>query len=94
MTCPICVDRGIVRVRYRDGSPDDFGVCRCVMGLRYREERDGCAVWMLWAAREQVPHEQVFLVEELLEDDELARIPVPAQRRVVSIADAMDRDKL
>jgi hypothetical protein len=95
MTCPICGDKGLVRIRYHSGDPDDFGVCRCETGQWYRDDRNavgrptGYPRWMIWAAQTQVPHERIALVEELLDDDELALIPTATERPSLSIAEVM-----
>lgn len=91
MTCPLCGDRGVIRVRYHDGSPDDFGICRCARGLELRAPSHGYPLWWVWAARKRVAHERVFYVEELLEDDELTAIPAAGddEKRASSIAAVM-----
>jgi hypothetical protein len=96
VTCPVCGDKGLVRIRYEDGSPDDFGVCRCAVGQTMRNTRNGgretgYSLWEVWAAREQVDPKQICLVEDLLEPHELARIPAPTAPAVATsgIRDAM-----
>jgi hypothetical protein len=78
MNCAACEDRGVIRFRYHDGSPDEFGVCLCraASGLRSNAnagKRTGIYGWHVWAAREQIDPARVFLVEELLDDDEMVR---------------------
>ena len=97
MSCPICGDCGVVRVRYRDGSPDDFGICLCAAGARLRRLRrvaQETPLWQAWAARERVNPDAMAMVEELLDEAELARIP-QAERGPVpsSIASAMQTHK-
>lgn len=80
MTCPICADKGVTRVGYHDGSPTDYGICLCGEGQRLRNDRNagratGYPLWMVWAAQNQIPHERIAMVEDLLEDDALATIP-------------------
>lgn len=96
MTCPLCGDKGVMRVRYHDGSPDAFGLCRCAIGLQMRSDRNavgrhtGIPLWWIWAAQAKVDHSQVFHVEELLDDQELAGIPdTSAMPTTNNIADAM-----
>lgn len=93
MSCPICGDRGIVRIRYRDKSPDAYGLCLCEVGERWRHAenagRPTNPAWHLWAARRGIPHDQVFPVEELLEEHELETIPRSAASPAASIADVM-----
>jgi hypothetical protein len=51
--------------------------------------------WQVWAAREQVDPSRVFLIEELLDDDEMARsfqtgvLDAPLETSVTDIAAAM-----
>jgi hypothetical protein len=76
VTCPLCADRGLVRVRYHDGAVDDFGICLCLAGQRYRSDPNvGYPMWQLWAAREQVDLAHVWMVEDLLDEAELASVP-------------------
>lgn len=98
MSCPICGDRGVVRVRYRDGSPDDFGVCRCAAGERLRQLRRAAQVtplWQAWAARERVSPDAMVMAEDVLDEEELARIPraESAPQASSSIAAAMQTQK-
>jgi hypothetical protein len=79
MNCQACEDRGLIRFRYHDGSPDEFGVCLCraAAGLRSNasgDKRTGVYGWHVWAAREQIDPALVFLIEELLDADETARM--------------------
>jgi hypothetical protein len=99
MTCPICHDKGIVRIRYENGAPDDFGVCRCQTGLTMRHARSAVgrpvahALWEVWAAREQVDHARIAMVEDLLTDADLARIPALEPRSATSDIAAVMRTR-
>lgn len=99
MNCPVCGDKGVVRVRYRDDSTDDFGVCLCGIGQGLRHDRNALGkalnyfLWHIWAAREQVELSRMFMVEELLTDDELAAIPRAEMPAKTSIAEAMNVNK-
>lgn len=99
MNCQICGDRGVLRMRYRDGSPDDYGVCQCEPGQVLRNDRNadkatGYSLWMLWAAARGITYERVCLIEELLEDAELAKIPAAEGPSMVSrVADAVRTTK-
>lgn len=93
--CPVCGDKGVCRVRYHDGAPDDYGVCRCAAGQALRDDRNagvhtGYPLWMAWAARRGINQEHVGMVEDLLGIEQLATIP-PADPRPTgsSIADAL-----
>lgn len=98
MNCPVCGDKGVVRVRYRDDSPDEFGVCLCAVGVVLRNDKNagkrvGYPLWLPWAAREQVDLTRVLMVEQLLDDAELAQIPRAKEPQAVSIAEAMNVNK-
>lgn len=78
MTCQACQDKGIIRLRYHDGSLDEFGVCVCEAARWYRSDMNagkhtGFFGWQVWAHREQIDPARVFLIEELLDADEIAR---------------------
>jgi len=97
-SCQVCGGTGIVRVRYHDGAPDAFGVCLCPAGRTMRNSKNagkqtGVPLWLVWAAREQVDPAQIVMVEELLDDDELARIPRTGTRPAATIAAAMQTRK-
>lgn len=77
MSCPSCGDKGVIRVRYHDGSPDDYAICLCAVGLRMRDDtngwkKTGYALWQVWAAREQIDPSRVWLLEELSTAQEIA----------------------
>jgi hypothetical protein len=99
MNCPVCGDRGVMRVRYQDGSLDDFGVCLCSAGMALRNDRNavwkplGYPLWHVWATREQVDLSRVLMVEQLLDEGELAQIPRGWLPQPVSIAEAMNVNK-
>lgn len=74
MSC--CQGSGVIRIRYQDGSPDEFGVCLCPIGLDMRSEsnggkRTGYALWQVWAYRQQVDPAHVGMIEEFLDELEL-----------------------
>jgi hypothetical protein len=95
MSCPICAGKGVTRVNYHDGSPTDYGICLCEAGQILRSDRNagrstGYPLWMVWAAEREIPHERIAMVEDLLDEHELATIPrekTSASRR--AIADVM-----
>jgi hypothetical protein len=100
MTCPVCKGQGVVRVRYQDESPDDYGVCLCGDGLRLRVTRNANTetaypLWLLWAAQRQIDQDHICRVEELLSKDELKDIPKPPDISTESdaIAAAMQTQK-
>jgi hypothetical protein len=74
--CGLCGDKGIVRVCYHSGEPEDFGVCVCPIGRHLLETRNawtdtGIALWQVWASREQIPVERIFDLWDLMPADEL-----------------------
>jgi hypothetical protein len=82
--CGLCGDKGIVRVRYESGEPDDFAVCRCAVGIRMRTTQNagretGYALWEVWASREQVDPERIFLIEDVLPE-----LAVPSELKLVA----------
>lgn len=78
MACPVCADKGLVRISYRSGEPDEFALCLCAAGAAWRNDRNAgrqtFPLWHLWAAREEVEQERVGPIEEFYESDELARM--------------------
>lgn len=98
MTCPICGDKGMVRVRYRGGEPDEYGVCRCAEGQHLRivtgkRNGPGWPAWTWTAVARGIPFEQVFMVEDILDEEDLARIPTAPSPTEPSIASAMQTQK-
>ena len=81
LDCPVCADRGIVRVNWED-APPDFAICVCGTGLSLRVDRNYTHVtaplWHLWCAREGISQERVFLLEDVLTPDELTARGIPA----------------
>jgi hypothetical protein len=80
MNCPVCGDKGMIRVKYRDGAADDFAICLCAVGVRMRTDTNtwkatGYTLWMVWAAKEQVDTDRIYYAEDILEPDVVARIP-------------------
>lgn len=68
MRCPLCADRGVIRIGYQE-EPDgyrDFGVCSCARGQRFRTPDAMAAL----AAKFGVHPESVNLVEELLDPED------------------------
>jgi hypothetical protein len=76
--CLQCNDKGVIRLRYEDGSPDDFAICLCEAARWFRSSQNGrgrhndIPCWELWAAANGIDREHVALVEEFLEPDEIA----------------------
>ncbi len=95
MSCPLCGDKGVFKICYRDGSPTHYAVCLCQPGLALRNDRNanrrtGYPLWMAWAAAERIDCQSVVMAEELLDDTELAQIPRgPITTGTSEIADAM-----
>lgn len=81
LDCPVCLDRGIVRVNWAD-APDDYAICICGTGLELRVDRNSKAgvypLWHLWCAREGVSQDRVFLLEDVLTPEEIAARSIPA----------------
>jgi len=95
VTCRMCGDKGVFKICYRDGSPTHYAVCLCQAGVRLRDDRNagrhtGYPVWMAWAAQRGIEMQSVVMVEELLDDAELAQIPRGGTPRpATTIADVM-----
>jgi hypothetical protein len=75
MDCVICRDKGLVRLNWA-GAPEDFAVCLCEIGLRLRVDRNHTAtsvapLWRVWAAREHVDPDRIFMLEDVLTPVEL-----------------------
>lgn len=76
MSCLSCGDKGIIRLPWTD-APDDYAVCLCPAARWYRSDENayrktGYFGWQVWAYRNQVPPERVWLMEEVLSQAELA----------------------
>lgn len=102
MTC--CGGKGVIRIRYRDGGPDAFGVCLCAAGLRLRDDRNagrhtGYPLWNVWAAQRGIDFDAVLMIEDLLDRVELigmfpAAAPMdPPALKPGAIAEAMRTHK-
>jgi hypothetical protein len=67
MTCATCGDKGIVRVRYEGGDPDEFALCLCAAGMAWRcDENAGrktYPLWHVWAYQNQVAHDRIHPIE-------------------------------
>jgi len=74
--CPVCGDKGLVRVRFESGEPDRFGICLCEWGERLRVARNGRhatnPLWQAVAAQRGIPLEAVVPLESLYDPEELA----------------------
>jgi hypothetical protein len=75
MTCHACDGHGLFPVRY-DGHPPHFALCLCPAGEAWR-----CAtnhgtptnpLWHAWAAKHNIPHEQIVKLEDYATPEELA----------------------
>jgi len=76
MSCPSCGDKGIIRMPWTDAE-DDYAVCLCPAARWYRSDENagrktGYFGWQVWAYRNQVSPERVWLMEEALTPAELA----------------------
>lgn len=70
MTCGLCADKGVVRIGYHEPPSEgyvDYGICGCRRGLHLR----GPHARAMIASRYGVTHEQVNLIEELLDAEDL-----------------------
>lgn len=98
MSC--CNGSGVIRLRYHDGSPDEFGICLCATGQDMRSDlnggkRTGFPLWQVWAYQQQIDPARIGMVEEFLDELELRAMfpdwqPDPAAAPAAAqIADAM-----
>lgn len=85
--CAVCGDKGLVRVKYHGGEPDEFALCLCASGMAWRNDqntgRQTYPLWHVWAAREQVEHDRVGPIEDFYEPEEIAGMfpaPLPSPR--------------
>jgi hypothetical protein len=76
MGCPVCNDKGLSRVCYRNGEPDDFAICLCDAGRVLRTTRNARRttnpLWHAVAAQRQIPIDAVHPLEDLYDAAELA----------------------
>lgn len=93
MTCTACGDRGIFRVSYHDGSPDDYAICLCAAGERMRiAKNNGRSVtpqWAVWAHQAGIDPARVAPMEDLLTDEELAARGFTELRQPAQAIDAI-----
>lgn len=96
MSCPLCDGKGVVRVKYESGEPDDFGVCVCGIGRQMLETRNAgrdtsFALWQVWAAKEQIDPETIFDLTDLLPPELLRQhssVPRPEGSRESALLNA------
>lgn len=74
--CTTCNGKGLAVANW-DGSPPDYAVCLCPMGVQMRTDvnggkQTGFALWQVWAYTNQVDPSRIFLLEEVLTPAELA----------------------
>lgn len=78
--CPVCGDRGLVKVCYQDEKdPEttcDFAICLCAVGQRFRRQSelkpDGpFPLWRFWAAENGIDEARIDMLEEFYDDEEL-----------------------
>jgi hypothetical protein len=76
MTCASCVDLGVFKVAYRDGSPTDFALCLCRAGEAMRRATNNGRMvapqWHVWAFRQGIPLDRIAPMEDVLTNDEMA----------------------
>jgi hypothetical protein len=77
VSCPVCADKGLVRLPWDDDAEPGIGVCFCSAAAWYRSNKNaGKTVsvygWQVWCAREQVDPARVYLLEDVLSAEELA----------------------
>ena len=81
LDCPVCLDRGIVRVNWAD-APDDYAICVCGTGLSLRVDRNWkdtnvSPLWHVWCAREGISHDRIVFLEDVLTADEITERGIP-----------------
>jgi hypothetical protein len=76
VSCPVCADKGLVRLPWDDDAEPGIGVCLCAAGQALRVNRnmgrEVLPLWRVWCAREQVDPARVYLLEDVLSAEELA----------------------
>jgi hypothetical protein len=74
--CPSCAGHGVFRLRYTDGSPDEYALCLCPAGEQMRlAKNNGRPVppqWTVWAHQQGIDVARVAPMEVLLSDAEMA----------------------
>lgn len=97
MSCQYCGDKGIIRMKFHSGEQDQFALCLCAAGLAWRCDtnagRQTHPLWHVWAAREQVAHDRIGLIEEWNDEAEL-RALFPFYRSEPDAAALPDEDVL
>jgi hypothetical protein len=74
VTCQTCADKGMIRLNWADAD-EDYAICVCSSGHALRRTQNNGrtvpALWEVWAAREQVSPSRIWLIEDVLTEDEL-----------------------
>lgn len=76
MICTTCGDKGLVRLPWTENPEEDqFALCLCAAGMVWRNDQNAgrttYPLWMIWAAQNQVQHDRIVRVEDVLTPDEL-----------------------
>lgn len=81
MICAVCLDKGFVKVCYRDDEqPEqtfDVAICLCETGQRMRKSRSGSSqttfpLWRVWAIRNGLEVSRMVNLEDVHEPGELS----------------------
>jgi len=77
VSCP-CRGKGLIVVRYQDGTPFDLGVCTCLEGQWIR--RRGPSGFALYAQTHGISVDRVRPIEDFAEDDDLVALGLTPAR--------------
>jgi hypothetical protein len=75
VSCATCGDKGLIRLLCDADAPQEYALCLCKAGMDWRcatnHTRAVAPLWHIWAAQHQVPHEQIFLLEDVFTEADL-----------------------
>lgn len=87
--CALCRNKVVIRVDYLDGTLYDLGICSCPLGQRWRGPARSALATFYGLAEDRV-----WLVEDLLEPEELTGTRAAAAQGDFIKAGQMQRAKL
>lgn len=80
--CPLCGNKGVIRIRYQTSDDCDYGICLCAKGLPLRKNMEALA------AKLGIFAESIGYVEQLLDAEDFPPGMASAPKPIADIAEA------